>query len=162
MTNEKNDELDDLKSEYEKLRKKYNLPDFYEINLIFDIEELNPKSELLLQKIRKAISEKIADYIRFIEVLLNPSNAPMFFFKLLKKLDSADKDKLNNLYEVLGKIEVESMILDLEHSEKNEAEFIKKAYEFYKSGLGEFILIVKKMGNGDSLRKKESNEGYFG
>ena len=37
----------------------------------------------------------------------SPSNAPIFFFKLIKKLDKEDKESLNKIYEELGNLEIE-------------------------------------------------------
>jgi hypothetical protein len=84
--------LDELKKEYEKHKKKYNLPEFTDLNKLFDIEDVSIDTEFLLRKIRRSVSEKVAGYLRFIEIILNPSNAPIFFFKLVKKLDNDDKE----------------------------------------------------------------------
>lgn len=155
--------LDELKSKYEFYREKYNLPAFGEMNKIFDIEELDPEGDMLLRKIRRFISEKLAGYMRFIEALLNPSNAPIFFFKLIKKLDNNDKENLTKMYEALGNIELETILLDLEYNEEAEAAFIKKLYDLYNNEIRkELLKILMKLGNGDNGNTRSNGGSYFG
>ena len=88
----KESSLEDLKKDYEKLKSKYALPSFKELNEEFDIEKAaEQETECLIREVRKLIMEKVIAYLRFIEMLLNPSNAPMFFFALVKGLTSVDK-----------------------------------------------------------------------
>ena len=120
----------ELIKKYNELKEKYKLPEFSKINETFDIEEIDPETELLLKKIRIGIIEKISNYSRFIEIILNPSNAPIFFFKILKKLDTTDKESLSKIYEILGDYELKNLALDIDYKEKNEAEFIKESFNF--------------------------------
>src|SRR4030042_4612405 len=120
--------LEKLKKDYDKLRKKYNLPAFKEVNEAFDIEEVaEQETECLLRQIRKHMMDKVVAYLRFIEMLLNPSNAPMFFFALVKGLTASDKRLLDHLYERLGEFEIDVIALDCKYNEKEEADFINKA-----------------------------------
>jgi len=155
--------LDDLKKEYEELRKKYNLPEFFELNKLFDIEDVDVETDFLLRKIRRIVSERIASYLRFVEVVLNPSNGPMFFFKMIKKLEEEDRKDLLDISETLGKFEVEVLILDIDYSEENEAEFVNKVFSVFEKEIkGKLLNIIKKMGNGGVGVKKNNDEGYVG
>ncbi len=155
--------LDKLKEKYEKFRKKHNLPVFNDINKAFDIEEIDSESDFLIRKIRRYISEKLAGYMRFIEILLNPSNAPIFFFKLIKKMDNSDKETLTKLYEELGNIELETIALDLKYNEENEAVLVKKLYDLFNDKIKEELLeILKKLGNGENGSAKSNSGSYFG
>lgn len=164
MTKEdQNLNLERLKQGYNLLKEQHNLPDFTKLNELFDIEEIESDSEFLLRKVRRVVADRISGYLRFIEIILNPSNAPLFFFKLIKKLDETDKNLLNELYESLGKFEIEVIALDLEYSEKNEADFIKKSYVLLKENISMKLLkIIKKMSNGAGLEKLEEKRSYFG
>lgn len=160
MTENINLEL--LKQEYFIFKEKYDIPEFEKLNEFFDIEEIDVESDFLLRKIRRIISERIAGYLRFSETMLNPSNAPLFFFKLIKKLDENDREKLKKIYEKLGKYEIEIIKRDLKYSEEKEAEFIKKSYEIFDKQISkEFLEIIKKIENGDS-DYKENNNSYCG
>src|SRR3989338_5772892 len=84
--------LNELKKRYKAVQDKYKLPDFSYLNENFEIEKLaESETELLLREIREIILEKAVAYLRFIEMLLNPSNAPMFFFSLVKGLSADDR-----------------------------------------------------------------------
>jgi len=155
--------LEELKEEYGKFKEKYDLPEFTELNAMFDIEEIDVDTEFLLRKIRRVIAEKFVGYLRFVEIILNPASAPMFFFKLIKKLDNGDKEVLTRIYEKLGSIEVQIVSLDLDYSEEKEAEFIKKMYEvFSKDVKGDFLKIISKLSNGGGSVGKVNNGSYFG
>src|SRR4030042_2786536 len=100
MENEFN--LDKLKQEYNKFKDKYNLPEFFELNKVFDIEDICTDTYFLLRKIRESVSEKISGLLKFIEIILNPTNAPIFIFNLIKKMNEDDKKQLSEIYEILG------------------------------------------------------------
>ncbi|MBT4166006.1 hypothetical protein HOE04_03140 [archaeon] len=154
--------LKDLKDRYGVFRGKYDLPEFSDLNRLFDVEEIDFDSDFLLRKVRRVISERIAGYLRFVEVILNPSNAPMFFFKLIKKLDEGDREVLSEVYEILGKFEIRILGLDVDYSEEKEADFIKDAFNVFDNDVkNKFLSIIGKFNNGDSKVKKGGN-GYVG
>ena len=158
----KDHSIQELKKDYNQLKIKYSLPEFTELNKLFDIEDIEIETEFLLKKIRRTISEKIAGYLRFIDVILNPSNAPIFFFKLAKRLDSKDMQTLKNIYENLGKFEIRTICLDIDYSEKNDAEFIKDIFNtFNKEIKKDFIVIIEKL-NTEEENSKKINGSYFG
>ncbi len=154
--------LNELRKDYNKLKEKYGLPEFSELNELFEVEEIEScETEFLIRKIRRVISDKIAGYLKFVETILNPSNAPMFFFKMIKKLDSDDKNVLTNIYEELGGFEIEIIKLDLSYSEIEEAEFIKKISNKFNIIRKQLSKIIDKLGNGPNAN--QNNVGsYFG
>jgi hypothetical protein len=155
--------LKDLKEKYEVFRGKYDLPEFYDLNKLFDVEEIDFDSDFLLRKIRRVISERIAGYLRFVEIILNPSNAPMFFFKLIKKLDESDREVLSEVYDVLGKFEIKILGLDVDYSEEKEALFVKEVFEVFNGNVKENLLkIIDKFNNGSEGVKKNVDGGYVG
>jgi hypothetical protein len=104
----------------------------------------------------------MANYSRFTEIILNPSNAPIFFFKILKKLDNADKDSLSKIYEILGNYELKSLSLDIDYNEKNEAEFIKESYNIFNNNIkNELLKIIEKL-NSPEENSQKVNGSYFG
>jgi hypothetical protein len=155
--------IEELIMEYKKYEDKYSLPEFYELNKSFDIEEIDTETQFFLRKIRRLISERVTSYMRFIEIILNPSNAPMFFFKLLKKLDSKDRELLLGLYESLGNFEIDIISLDLDYSEEKEAEFIKRIYKTFNEEVRNNLMdVIKKLGDIKDDTRKDSNGSYFG
>lgn len=161
MENEFN--LGKLKQEYAKFKEKYNLPEFYELNKVFDIEEIDTETDFLLRRVRRLVSEKISGLLRFIEFILNPSNSPIFIFKLIKKINEEDKKQLSEVYEILGGFELEIVRLDLDYNESKEAEFIKKAYNVLNNELSNKLLnIIEKMSNNNKSKEEKDKGSYFG
>ncbi|MFH1249155.1 MAG: hypothetical protein V1660_03315 [archaeon] len=155
--------LENFKKDYEKLQKKYSLPVFKQLNEDFEIERIaDHESDMLLREIRKAITEKAVAFLRFVELLLNPTNAPFFMFAIIKNLTPADKKHIEGLYQNLCEFEIKAIALDMEYAEKNEAEFIKYAAKKWSSMHAD----MRELGNlietawHASSEKKERN--YFG
>ncbi len=155
--------LEKLKEDYSKLGKKYKLPNFKELNEAFDIEEAaEQETDCLLRQIRKHMMDRVVAYLRFIEMLLNPSNAPMFFFALVKGLTASDKKLLEHVYEVIGEFEVSVIALDCRYSEEGEAKFIIKLFSDWK-GISEEILKISEVLKRNWKQKfRESERGYCG
>ena len=153
--------LDELKRQYGEFSKKYNLVDFSELNKLFDIEEVDTETDFLLRKIRRVIADRIASYLRFVELILSPSNAPMFFFKLVQKLEENDKIILGEIYEKLGNFEIEIIALDLNYNEQDEAEAIIKMYNVFLEIKENLLEIIKRLSNGVN-KKRDLNRSYFG
>ena len=155
--------LEGLKKEYNVFREKYDLPDFSKLNELFEIEDLEScETEFLLKKIRKIVADRLSSYVRFIEIILNPANAPMFFFKLIKRLDEEDKQRLNEIYEDFGKLEISVVLLDLDYNEEKEAEFIKKMFDKFNESRFDILKVVEKMGNGGGNMVEDKGRSYFG
>lgn len=163
MKNDKFATLEEIRKAYKPLMNKYNLPEFSDLNKLFDIEDIDSETEFFLRRIRKLISERIVNYMRFIEVILNPNLTPLFFFKLIKKLDETDKESLAKIYEQMGKIEIEILSLDLDYSEEKEASFIKEIYLSFKEDINKEIeRIIIRLKESEINNKKTTNGSYFG
>jgi len=159
----KESSLEKLKKDYDKLRAKYKLPDFQELNEEFDIEKVaENETECLLREIRKAIMDKAIAYLRFIEMLLNPSNAPLFFLALVKGLTSQDKRILERLYDKIGHFEIDAIELDCRYNEKDEAEFIKKITREWKTIREDMMKLVEVLRRNWSQKSKKDERGYCG
>lgn len=155
--------LENLKKDYEILREKYNLPGFREFNEDFQIERISEiETDFLLREIRKFISDRISNYMRFLESLLNPTNAPLFIFSLCKALTANEKKEIEDLYKGLMKIELELLEIDIKYSEENEAEFIKNTFEFWKDFKKKWYEIIKTAKDNWDNKLESTNKGYFG
>lgn len=156
-------ELNKLKKEYEKLGKKYGLPNFSELNEDFEIEKLQEKeTDYLLRSVRRVMIEKIANIVRFLELLISPTEAPtpMFIFAVMKNIDSETKKSMTNLYEELCSIEVSSLALDISYNGKEEADFIKQVSKIWNMHKPELRNITKKLSI--SGKKEKRDRGYLG
>lgn len=140
--------LNDAKKRYEPLQKKYKLPSFNEINKEFEIEKVQETdSDFLLREVRKSVGEKIGAFLRFLENIINPTLAPIFVLNSLKNLSAEEKEVIKECYEILVKLELEAIHLDVDYDEKKEAIFIQKSYmqwQTLKPSLNEIISMMEK------------------
>lgn len=155
--------LEILKKDYKKLAEKYKLPSYQQLNEEFDIEKVQEQeTDTLLREIRKVIMDKAIAYLRFIELLLNPSNAPMFFFAILKGVEASDKKILENLYSKLGKIEIEVIDIDNDYSEKGEAEFIRHIFQEWQEVKQDMRQVSKALKRGWERKSEKKEKSYLG
>jgi len=163
MGKQDRESLEELKRDYIKIQEKYHLPNFEKLNEDFQIERIAEiETDILIREIRKFMAEKFSNYLRFVEAILNPVNAPMFIFSVIKTINLEEKNKLTEIYKKLAKIEVRLIEADIEFSEEKEAEFINESYAIWqeiKKDLLSFIGIIKK--NWDN-KFEMNNKGYFG
>ena len=160
---EEESKLDKLKQDYSILEKEYNLPSFDELNEDFNIEKIaESETEILVREVRKFMGDKMLNYMRFIENLLNPVNVPMFIFSIIKLLDAEEKKGLSEIYKEFMKKEIQFIELDLEFNEKKEAEFIKNAYEFWQGIKKDILKIIDKINKKWDNKFELNNKGYFG
>ena len=156
-------DLNELKQRYRKLQEKYKLPEFEELNQEFYIEKIAEfETEFLTREVRRFVADKIYNYLRFIETILNPANAPMFIFSVIKSMTLEDKKKFSDIYEKLAEIDLELIRLDVESSEKKDAEFINKVYASWGEIKKELIDVIGRLKNRKNGEEKDRGSGYFG
>lgn len=155
--------LEKLKKDYEALRKKFNLPSFQLLNEEFEIERIaEHETDILLREVRKAITEKAIAFLRFLELMINPSSAPFFLLSLMKDFSISDKKLVEKIYKKLCEFEIKAIALDLKYNEKAEAGFIKdalKKWQDMQDDLQELSSMINRAWNATSERKERS---YFG
>jgi len=159
----KKSKLDLLKEQYKPLQNKYSLPEFKILNENFEIETLaGEETEVLLKRIRKHLTEKISAGLRALEMFLNPQNAPIFIFKVIKSFTSTDKEVLDRTYNKFAGFEIEAFGLENDYDEKKEAEFIKKVCGEWKEICEDFNRIYSSMKLSYKKESKKHDKSYFG
>jgi hypothetical protein len=160
---EKKWDLAQLKEIYATVQVKYLLPPFEKLNEDFQIEKITIfETELILKEVRVCITNKFFNYLRFLESLINPSNGSMFVFAMAKTITTKDKEKLIKLYKQLSRLEVDFIDLDLEYSEKKEAETIKEYYSLWQTMKKELFSIVEIIKNNWDNKVEDNGNGYYG
>lgn len=161
---DKRKDLENLKKEYEILKAKYGLPEYSKLVEDFNSVERASDSETdyPIREIRRFVSDKILNFHRFIEALLNPMNVPMHIFSMIKTLGADEKKKLSEIYSEIAKIEISVMELDLEFSEKKEAEFIKNTFNIWQKIKKDFWQILEVVKKKWDSKEEEGKKGYFG
>ncbi len=160
---EEKNSLKKLKEKYSEFQKKYELPNFKELSEDFQIESISElDTDFLLREIRKFMADKLANYLRFIENLLNPVNVPMFVYSIVKIIETKEKEILNEAYKELTKIEVNLIEIDLQYSEQKEAEFIKKSFSDWQKIKKNLLEIIKKIKENQDTKVEKNGKNYYG
>lgn len=161
---DKKGDIGKLKRDYAVLKQKYSLPeysaladDFHSIERASDVE-----TDYLLREIRRYVAEKLFNFHRFVEALLNPSNVPMYIFSMIKTLGADDKKKLSDIYKEIAKMEIEGIKLDLDYSEKKEAEFIKECFAKWQIIKKDFFFVLEAIKKNWDAKADEGKRDYFG
>jgi hypothetical protein len=155
--------LEELKENYKKIQKKYDLPEFNELNIDFSIEKVaDVETDFLVREIGKMMAEKFSSYLRFVELMLNPINSPMFIFSIIKTLGENEKKKLSDFYKELTKIELSLIELDIDFSEEKEADFIKSSYKTWIEIKKDFLKIIDRIKSNWDSKSESNGKGYFG
>ena len=156
-------EIDELKEDYKKARKIYDIPTFEELNLNFQIEKIcDIETDFLLLEIRKHISEKLSGYLKLIETLINPMSAQMLVYHIIKTLTPKDQETLRILYKKLAKLEIKILELDIDFDEKKEALFIKNAFDEWQTIKKDLLEMVINVQENWDIKIKTNDKHYFG
>src|SRR3989338_7729585 len=153
-------ELNDLKKLYSPLAAKYKLPTFSELNDNFEIDKIEKDTDHILRLIRKVMMEKIVNSLSFLELILNPANAPRMYLSYARSLTNEDRKNIDEIYSSLGSISLTSLDLEIDYSEKKEADMIKEIVASWNSTKPKFRKILDNMKKPNNpLVKKEKS--YF-
>ena len=156
-------ELDELKSGYKKVSGRYKIPLFKDLNECFEIDRIERYTDCILREVRKTMMDKIIGYIKFIEMIINPAQAPPMFMMFVKSITPDEKKIIDSVYEGFVELELRSLKLEIDYSEKAEAETIKIIFDTWNSSrenLRKVIGIMEK--NWKSVGSEKKIRDYFG
>jgi hypothetical protein len=122
-------ELKDFRKKYEGFAGKYSLPGFSELNGDFEIDKIDKESEYFLRVIRKVMMEKVVNSLNFLDMLMNPVNAPRIYHGYIKGMSVEDRKVIDELYVSLGELSVISLGMEISYDEKEEAKLIKDIFK---------------------------------
>jgi hypothetical protein len=108
------------------------------------------------------VGDRLMSYMRFIENLLNPVNAPMFVFPIIKLMGPEEKDKLSDIYKKLIQNEIKFVERDLEFDEAQEARFIKESYKLWQGMKKPLVTIFEKVEKSWETKKEQNSKEYLG
>ncbi len=155
-------DLEELKKNYIPLQKKYRLPEFNVLNKDFDVEKAQDKeTQFLLREFRREVTDKIAAFLRFFELFLNPQSAPLFVLSISKNLSLHEKEIIAKIYKELVAMEIEAVNLDITYSESEEAKFIRETFLKWQELKPEVERIGQALRRTQTKNHKEKRS-YFG
>lgn len=160
---ENHNSLEKIKKQYEPFKRKYKLPEFSKLNEEFEIEKIQEKeTDFILREIRRAISDKVAAFLRFFELFVNPQAAPVFVLTSLKNLTSKEKEIIERSYKELVELELAAVSLDISYNEAKEAQAILRAikkWQELKPDLEEVTAAILRV---QQKRGEKKEKSYFG
>jgi len=155
MTNE-------IEQGYNKLRKKYKLPKFNEIDSEFEISNLE-STNFLIRDILRRIVEKLEFYIEVIGNLVHPDASSLSTMYEVRYFSDDEKNDIYTLFKKLMKANRSIIGLILVSDEKKQTDFLKDFLNEWQDMKKELINHIGKMK--DSWEKESTIEedlGYFG
>ncbi len=152
----------EVEKQYNDLRNRYNLPEFKEMDLEFELSDLEETS-YLLRCIIRLITDKLYFYSHLIEELINPEVSNLYAIHEMRCFDETEKNNIYELYKRLMEISRHSIIIALGSNEKEEAEFINNFFYQWIELKKELLKYVKKMRNSWSIPTDVKEDlGYLG
>lgn len=150
-----------LKKEYSELSKKHKLPAFKELNGDFEVEKIERESDYILRVVRKVMMEKIVNSLNFLELLMNPANAPKMYIGYIRTMSVEDRKEIDKMYGSIGDLSIQSLALEIDYSEKSEAELINKIFNTWNANKPSFKKIISNM-NRPNKPEVKKDKTYFG
>ena len=152
----------DIEKQYNELKKKFKLPDFKEIDLEFEISDLD-ETNFLLRAIMRRIAEKLDFYTTFLGEIIQPDASNIYAIHESRFFDEEEKKQMYDFYKTLMNLNRHLVELSLEHSEKEESEFINNFFNEWKEKKRQLVRYIKKLK--DSWKNDtdaEEDLGYLG
>jgi CHASE3 domain sensor protein len=96
-------------------------------------------------------------------MMLNPVQAPPMFMFFVKNITEQDRKTIQKCYKAFIELELMSLRLEIDYSDREESEAIKKIVEAWKKTKPELRAIIDIMErNWNSSLPINNNKAYFG
>lgn len=155
-------DLAELKKEYIVLQKKYKLPSFEELNENFEIDRIERETDTLLREIRKVMIERIVYYVKIMEFLIAPSNAPPIFMQFAKQVSTEEFADIRKLYGRFSQVELGALEMEIDYAESGEAKLVKEIFDLWIESKDSLRSIVAMMKRNLNLSNNKKERSYFG
>lgn len=156
---DKNEKCESLEEVYQKLKDKFNLPDFDSLTNEFEILEVDSE-KLALRNIRRKMVEKFEFYAKVLHDLLQPE---MLYSNEARIISEAKPNVAGKIFRLLIKLERESVKLDLVNDDLQDASFINDSFKFWLDIKLELIELCDIAIKSWDVEEDDSfNAGYLG
>ena len=121
----------ELKEKYDKLKAKYNLPDFDSMNSDFEISSLED-GEFLLREVRRKIFDKLDKFSKVLESILQPE-AVISDMQECHAFNEKQKTQIYNMFKKLMYFKHLSTETAIEETDELSAVFISAAFDEWQN-----------------------------
>tara|TARA_Y100000310_G_scaffold343342_1_gene450507 strand:- start:1382 stop:1843 length:462 start_codon:yes stop_codon:yes gene_type:complete len=153
--------MSEIKEEYEKLKKKYDFPEFKVMDNELELSSLD-NSTFLLRKIRRRMNDKLVFFCRVLEGVLFPNAQSLVNIQESKFFSDEDKERISKFYKEMMVYERRALELDVKPNDKEEVVLIKELYKDWPRLTKEVAEISSKMKEGWKEEIAKKDEQYFG
>ncbi len=141
--------------------KKFRLP----IDVLdeeFEISTLDLENPFFLREIRRRIVEKLDDFSKVVQAILEPDTTLNDLHES-RHFSLEEKDELVKLYKMLMIIKKDAMFLEIDSTDKKEADFIKHVLKAYPAIKARMTLLVEKTREAWTKEEEVKKDlGYLG
>lgn len=156
------EKLTNLKNSYDIIKKKFNLPEFDELDSEFEIRALDiEKSGILIKALLRIILSKLAIFLNYLEPIISPNPQSYHSMVELNNLSDDDKHEIFDYYKSLSSLYHEGCAIELK-SEKEVANFIKKIYQKWPELKRKEIYFLDKITQTWLKEKEKEKTTYTG
>lgn len=146
--------------DYDKIKEKYDLPDFEELNKEFEISSIETE-EFLLREIRRKMNEKICFFSDIIAGVVNTESSTTAMIEFGNLMDDDVKEAFN-LYKKLMYWERSSSEAAILGQDEKDAAFIRELHSEWKELKKQVADLITKMKESWKKKTTEKEEAYFG
>ncbi|HLD04276.1 MAG TPA: hypothetical protein VJG90_01010 [Candidatus Nanoarchaeia archaeon] len=150
-----------MTEEFERVRKKYNLPSFEALDVTLDLSG-HEEAENVLRWLIKRVSERLEFYSDFMGNLVQPDGQPSNLYEL-NAFSDGEREKLSLIFKKLMFLHREYLVEELNFKEDSAARYLlhfMKEWEMLKKELTEVLEVLKKSWQDES--RLRLNLEYYG
>ncbi len=149
------------REEYEKLKKKYDLPDFDILDDDFDIAGIEECSNVL-RCVRERIAEKVEKACQMLEEILQPDTTVSNLYES-RVFSEDDKKPVFELYSHLMSMKRRADALYILNIDSQDADFIRETNDAWKKIKQDIVNVLKKLQDSWSKEVEVADRlAYFG
>ena len=151
-----------IKDTYEKLKKRFDLPDYSEVNNELEVSSLESE-DFLLRQVRKKISERIESITTELGSILQPSAESLVDMHECRFFDDKEKKRMVDIYKKLMILRRHALEADVEHDDKADAAVINEFFKAWKELKKDVLSFIRKMKScWEKETEMEEKLEYFG
>lgn len=134
----------EIEKQYNELRKKHKLPGFKEIDLEFEISDLE-ETNFLLRSIIRRIAERLDFYTTMLEEILQPDTGKLYAIHESRHFDDEERKQMFEFYKRLMISNRQIVEVSLQNEEMKEASFINNFINEWKKIKAELLAYIERI-----------------
>lgn len=131
------------KEKYDKLKSKFKLPGFADIDAEFEVS-VAEEGNFPLRDARRKMIEKIETYVTLLGEILQPSAESIINMRECRIFNDDEKKSVYEIYKRLTRLKRQSLEADLLADDKNDAEVIKEIFSQWGKLKKDLLTIISK------------------